>query len=207
MKKRVRILFLFVSVVITLSMISSTYSRYVADTTGTVDVSLSKWQILVNETDIVQNASSTIEFTPHIEQNNNVTNNTLAPTSTGYFDIEVDPTNVDLSFRYSIELSSASTDVPDFIINKYEILEGDTLVSNPLNIINISNGIIENTLLYNSNVENYIHEKFTIRVYFEWFDGDTNIMTDEQDTEVGNRAAIEDLKVAIQANVTFEQVI
>ncbi len=207
MKKRVRLLFLFVSMVITLSMISSTYSRYVADTTGNVDVSLSRWQILVNETDIVQNSTSTIEFTPTIETNNNVSSNKLAPTSTGYFDIEVDPTNVDLSFRYNIELSAVSTEVPDFIINKYEILENGASTSNPLNGVSITGGVIENTMIFNKGIENYKHEKFVIRVYFEWYDGDTNTMTDEVDTTVGHQASLEDLVITINANLKFEQVI
>ncbi len=204
MKKKMRLLLLFVSLTLTLSMVSNTYSKYVTGSTGDLEMSLSKWQILVNRDDIVNNSSSDINFTPIITPNENILENTLAPTSTGYFDIEIDPSNVDLSFRYAITLNSVSTEIPDLIINKYEILDYDTPVSNPLNIIEINGSTIENTLIYNSADPVFKHNPFIIRIYFEWFDGATESSDDEADTIIGTT---QDMSVTIDANVSFEQIL
>ncbi len=206
MKKKFRFLLLIMLMVVAVSMISNTYSRYVADTTGNVEMALAKWQILVNENDIVTNTSSSINFTPIIDENVNVSNDTLAPSSTGYFDIDVNPSNVDLSFRYSINLNINGSTLPDVMISKYEILD-ETKVSDPLNIIDIENNLIENTLLYNSTIENYKHEAFTIRVYFEWYENTDNLMDDEADTAAGLDAAVNDTKFTMTASINFEQII
>ncbi len=205
MRKRIKLLLLLVSLSFTLSVVSTTYSRYVAGTTGNMNLSLTNWQVFVNENDIVSNTSSNVTVTPVIDGNTNVADNALAPTSTGYFDIDIDPTNVGLSFRYRIEMSIDNTIAPDVMISGYEILD-ETKVSNPGNIMNITGGVIENTLLFNKNITNYSHEEFTIRVYFEWYEGADNILTDEDDTELGTRTVTEDLSVAINATLSFEQV-
>ena len=105
MRKKFMILLILVSTSLTLGLMSNTYSRYVADTDSNVILQLAKWQILVNENDITNNTTSSINLTPVIEENENVTNNTIAPSSKGYFDIDIDPTNVDVSFNYSISLN------------------------------------------------------------------------------------------------------
>ncbi len=204
MKKKMRLLLLFVSISLTLSMVSNTYSKYVTGSGGNLEMSLSKWQILVNQNDIVTNSSSNIEFNPVITENENITSNTLAPTSTGYFDIEIDPSNVDLSFRYAIKLNSIDSQIPDLIINKYELLDHDNPISNPLNIVEINSATIENTLIYNDTDPTFRHEPFIIRIYFEWFEGTGETSDDEADTIVGTTP---DMSVTINATVGFEQIL
>ena len=104
MKKRICFVLLLMSCSLCLCFMSSTYSRYVAGTTGNIDILFAKWQILINTQDITDQNNSNITITPTIEQNENIRENTVAPTSKGYFDIDIDPTNVDVSFRYSIDL-------------------------------------------------------------------------------------------------------
>ena len=83
MLKKVRFLLAFVALSICLCLMSSTYSRYVADTTSNVDVLFAKWQILVNTVDITDGNNSSVSFTPVMDANANVANNVIAPTSTG----------------------------------------------------------------------------------------------------------------------------
>ena len=73
---------------------SNTYSRYVADSTGDVQMMFTKWQILVNDSDIVNETVSSIELTPVIKEDDNIAKDTIAPTSSGYFDITINPENV-----------------------------------------------------------------------------------------------------------------
>ena len=104
MNFRVKILLVFIPLSFLLCFMSNTYSRYVADTTGNLKMSFAQWQILVNDEDITNNASSSIVLTPIIDTNEYVKNNKIAPSSTGYFDVSIDPSNVDVSFNYSISI-------------------------------------------------------------------------------------------------------
>ena len=102
MKKKCKILFIIASLALTLSLMSNTYSRYVANTTGNLDMLFANWQILVNENDILDETSSSIQITPVILENEHISQNKVAPSTQGYFDINIDPTNVDVSFSYQI---------------------------------------------------------------------------------------------------------
>ena len=66
MKKKVYFILLLVSCSITLSIISATYSRYVAGTTENVNIKLARWQLLLNNQDITNETKSEIEITPVI---------------------------------------------------------------------------------------------------------------------------------------------
>lgn len=199
MLKKFKILLVIASLATTLSLMSNTYSRYVASSTGNIEVEFAKWQILVNETDISTNNTSNITFEPTIEKNENVADNKMAPSSTGYFDIEIDPTNVDVSFKYSIDLDIDNENIPDLVITKYTIIpesqtDKDVVVYNSL-----ENNKLENILTYNNSP----FEKFTIRVYFQWYEGENELMSDEIDTQIANT----DTTFKINASINFEQVI
>ena len=81
MLKKAKVLTALVSLSICLCLMSSTYSRYVADTTGNIEALFAKWQILVSNTDITNNTSSTITFEPVIEENDYIASNVVAPSS------------------------------------------------------------------------------------------------------------------------------
>ena len=207
MKKRICFMMLLMSCSLCLCLMSSTYSRYVAGTTGNIDILFAKWQILINSEDIADANNSTISFTPTIESNSYIKENTVAPTSNGYFDIDIDPTNVDVSFRYTIDLEIDNEDIPDLMITRYAILpnhyeEGDTIEYTTLNESEITN-----ELLFDNETEDFSFEPFTIRVYFEWYEGVDEQMTDEDDTEIGIASANDDVTFTINANISFEQIL
>jgi len=202
MKKKVKILLFLASLSLTMGLMSNTYSRYVADTNGEMKMLFSKWQILVNNTDITNSTTSSIDLVPIMEDNQNVASNTIAPSSKGYFDIVIDPTNVDVSFRYAISLEVLNTDIPDLMITKYATLdntyqEGDELTFHTLTEKNI-NGELDYS-------EGSTFKPFTIRVYFEWYDGNDNNMDDNSDTEIGKKAAVDSTDLKIKAAINFEQ--
>lgn len=203
MKRKFKFLLLLFSLSLTLGMMSNTYSRYIADTTGEMKVVFAKWQILVNDTDITNSKSSSINLVPIMEENPNITDGTVAPSSKGYFDINIDPTNVNVSFNYSISLNVVNQDIPDLMITKYAILdknyqEGDNIEYNTLSTDNMITGTLEHN-------NNKTFEPFTVRVYFEWYDDTDNTMNDESDTEIGNKAALEDTELKINAKINFKQ--
>lgn len=198
MKNKLKILLALITITFTISLISNTYSRYVVDAASNLEVQFSKWQILINETDITNNNSSQIVLTPNIEKNEYIKENTFAPSSEGYFDILVDPTNVELSFDYTISLELLNENMPDLLITNYSIInsnydeEKDTLTLN-----DIENNQITGTLQYNKDS----FESFTIRVYFKWYEGENEQMNDTQDTEVANTQE----NLQIRANINFSQ--
>lgn len=207
MLKKVKFILVFISLSICLGLMSTTYSRYVAAANGNVDTLFARWQILINENDITNGTSSTISFQPEIDANNNVANEKIAPSSTGHFDIEIDPTNVDVSFKYDIQLGIENTTMPDLMITKYAIIPDGYIVGDPIEFINLVDGKISNTLTYDNNTQGFAFKPFTVRVYFEWYDGVDNIMTDTDDTAAGNDAAVNGTTFKMNATINFEQVI
>ncbi|MGE5456018.1 MAG: hypothetical protein ACM3O4_02830 [Ignavibacteriales bacterium] len=207
MLKKVRFIFVFISLSICLCFMSSTYSRYVADATGNIDVLFAKWQILVDDTDITNNSSSTISFVPVIEENANVSSNTIAPGSKGYFDIDIDPTNVEVSFSYTINLAMQNQNMPDIKITGYSIVPEGYVEGNPLDVITLQGNEITDTLNFDKGTEQFKFKAFTIRVYFEWYEGVNELMNDEADSNVGLLAATEGTTLAMSANISFAQII
>lgn len=205
MGKKFKILLLLISSSFTLGLMSNTYSRYVANTTGDVELVFAKWQILLNNEDITNGTTSTLDITPVIEENQNIEDNTIAPSSKGYFDVNIDPSNVGVSFNYKVELKVLNEDMPDLMITKYAILDKDYIDGDEITTTNIENNVINGTLNFDKETENYKFEPFTIRVYFEWYEGLDEQMNDEQDSKIGNDASINDTKLQIQATINFEQ--
>lgn len=207
MMKKFKVVLLLVSLSFSLCLMSNTYSRYVAAATGNVEVLFANWQILVNEEDITNNTSSTISITPVVDTNEYVSPNKIAPSSKGYFDIEINPSNVDVSFNYTISLEYDNENMPDIVITKYAILDENYIEGNDLDLITLTDNKITNTLNYNiaTAPEEFSFKPFTIRVFFEWYEGENELMNDEADSDLGNSAATEDTSFKINATISFEQ--
>lgn len=206
MVNKIKFIFMMAVVSICLGLMSNTYSRYVAGTTGNIDVVFAKWQILVNNTDITGNSTSTVAFVPTIEESAYVQSNVIAPSSKGYFDINIDPSNVDVSFKYTINLSVLNENVPDLMITKYAVIPNDYVDGDNIETVSLTDNKIENTLNYDKNTESFRFEPFTIRVYFEWYEGEAEAMNDVADTSVGNDAANNNTSFTMNANIAFEQI-
>ena len=177
---------------------SNTYSRYIADATGSIEAPFAKWQIMVNNEDINKQASTKVSFTPIIDKNENIADNVIAPTYTWYFDITIDPSNTDVAFNYSIDLSVENINMPDLMVSKYAILPDNYIEGDALTFTEITNNQINNNLEKNNKA-------FTIRIYFEWYDGNDNQMDDDADTIIGT--STDDIKVIINANINFKQIV
>lgn len=203
MSTKIKILLVFIPLSLSLCIMSNTYSRYVADTTGNIEALFAKWQILVKEEDITNSNTSSITLTPVIEQNENIINNKIAPSSKGYFDIDIDPSNVEVSFNYNIKLSVVNSNIPDLIITKYAILEENYKEGDKITQNNIENNTITNSLNYDNETKNFKFRPFTIRIYFEWYEGLGETMGDDSDTAIGINT--ENNKLQMKAEINFEQ--
>ena len=200
MKFKVRILMVVIPMCLLLCFMSSTYSRYIANTTSDVKMSFAQWQILVNEKDITNNSTNSVVLTPVIDKNDYVKDNKIAPSSSGYFDINIDPTNVDVSFNYNISLDVLNENIPDLLITEYAILDDNYDEKDNVTKHDVSNNLIEGSLDYDKSKG---YSPFTIRVYFEWYEGVSETMSDDADTLVANDA--ENNSLEIKVDINFEQ--
>lgn len=198
MFKRLKLLVVFASLSVTLGFMSNTYSRYVADATSDIKIGFANWQIKVNDSDISDGTVSTINIVPTMDTNTNIASNTVAPSSSGYFDIVIDPTNVDVSFDYTISIELLNENMPDLIITEYAFLSEE---SQNIDKIPLENSTISDS--FDINTDSY--QPFTVRVFFKWYEGTDENMDDSSDTLIGSDAAINNTELQIQASVHFEQ--
>jgi len=216
MNYRIRILSVFVPLCLFLCFMSNTYSRYVADTTGNLKMSFAQWQILVNNDDITSNSTSSVTLNPIINENKYVENDKLAPSSSGYFDISIDPSNVDVAFDYSIALTILNEDIPDLTVSEYAILDKNYSEGNTITYKPIENNIIKESVEFekiatssdeivtgSDELINYSFEPFIVRIYFKWYEGTGELMNDEDDSKIVTSG--ENIDFEIKAEIKFEQ--
>lgn len=155
------------------SLIQSTYAKYLSTADADTNITIARWNILVNNQDISQNSNFSEVLEPTFTGNENIKDGVIAPTATGYFDITLDGSTTDVSFSYDISFSEADDNtVTDLKITKYEI-NGHSYTYN---------GPISGNILLNDQ-----NRALTVRVYVEWVDQtDDETMTNVDDTTAAN---------------------
>lgn len=174
----------------------NSYSKYVSSIDGNAAIGIARWKITVNNNDITQGNALTNIITPVFSGNSNIASGVIAPTAEGYFDLDIDASNTDVSFRYVITTSANSdSDVSDLIISGYEIDGGQR------QSISEQNGFrIENTIAHDA-----IDKTISMRVYLKWNDDSSNgaVMDNAADTTVTTTTS----SVAkINVNLNFIQI-
>lgn len=183
-KNKIKFFIALISLVYCISLIQDTYAKYVSSASGNATMSIARWNILVNDTDIKNNSNFTNTITPVFEGNENIANNVIAPTSTGYFDIVLDGANADVSFNYTINLEVDETsDVSDLVIEKY------TIGSDPTEYT--YDGTISNNIILTD-----VNKTISYRFYVTWNDSETASMDNVGDT----LAAGGEAKIAVSIN-------
>ena len=95
--------FLFVvTITIVIIVIYNSYSKYISSVNGNAALGIARWKILVNNQDITNNGSLSNVIAPVFSGSNDIASGVIAPTAEGYFDMEIDASNTDVSFRYII---------------------------------------------------------------------------------------------------------
>lgn len=183
-KNKIKFFIALISLVYCISLIQDTYAKYISSASGNATMSIARWNILVNDTDIKNNSNFTNTITPVFVGNENIANNVIAPTSTGYFDIVLDGANADVSFNYTIDLEVDETsDVSDLIIEKYTIGSDTTEYT-------YDGTISKKIILSDAN------KTTSYRFYVTWNDGETASMDNVSDTLAAGGKA----KIAVSIN-------
>ena len=96
--KKFLLLLIFICISLLLFFIVQIYAKYKTSTEGTTSFAIANWNILVNELSIKNNSDFSNSIVPVFIENEHISNNIIAPTSEGYFDLSLDFSNVDVSF-------------------------------------------------------------------------------------------------------------
>lgn len=168
-KRKIAIFVALLSLFYSVTLIQTTYAKYVSSAEANSNINIARWSITVNNQDVIQNSSFTNSLSPVFNNNQYIKENVIAPTSEGYFDIIIDGTNADVSFKYTVTINPISNrTIKDLKIVKYTIDDVDYTYND-----NIA-GII------NYNDEN---KTKSIRVFFIWNDDEgTQEMNNSEDT-------------------------
>ena len=193
------ILFLLVVAGVFIFLFYNTYAKYISSIDSDATADVASWKIYVNNNDVTSGNSFSNIITPVFEGNSNIASGVIAPTAEGYFDLEIDASDTDVSLKYTITTSdNPDSAVSDIIISGYSIDGGERQ-----NIQNITSGVtsdtsmtsevtsstsststndnfkVEGNILYNSQ-----DKDVSIRVYIKWNDDENQgaSMTNSQDT-------------------------
>ena len=97
---RVLVILSVFALIITISYIGTTYGLFETNATSSNNLSISRWDIEVNNIDItLTNQISLSNFT--YSASNTVADGYFAPGRSGEYDIYIDATNTDVSFEYT----------------------------------------------------------------------------------------------------------
>lgn len=191
MKRKFKFILAFVALIVCVMQVQETYAKYVDAKEGDTSFTIAKWKILVNDQDITEATTMSSLINPVYVENENVAAGVIAPGSEGYFDLIMDSSNTEVSFTYSISVStSENSSVQDLVITGYTLNDSafipvDSAINNISNTINYTNPNKINTL----------------RVYFKWLDGDGETMDNASDTE----ASLSGESAKLRVNLSFIQ--
>lgn len=181
-KKTALLLVVVLLVALTTAIVGFTYSRYLSSATGTSTAKVAKWAVKVNDTDIIQNKTFTLD-SKYITWNSSdkVANGYIAPGSTGTMKIKLDTTGSQVAVKYTISVDATALD-------KYSQIKITTINGAP---------VTDNTYTGTIALAD-VDTPVEIPIVITW---ENNDATNESDTTIGS--TIEELEIPI--NVTVEQ--
>jgi hypothetical protein len=191
MKKNRKVLLLlaFLSLFISLYFIQDTYAKYLTKVDTEVSGAIARWNIVVNNTTIRNNDSLENLIQPVFAGTTHIAEDVIAPTVTGYFELIIDSTDVDVSYTYTISIEP-NEDLPDFKVSGYKIGNGSiTNVDTSAAVPSISRDVLLSD----------VNRIQTITVYIQWDDNElTQTMDNADDTQVTN--TLNDVNLTVNMN-------
>ena len=174
-KRKIFLLLSFLSLFLCLYFVSDTYAKYLTKASAGVTGQVAKWNIKVNNTNVRNNDTLTNVITPVFAGSQHVAANVIAPTVTGYFDLQLDASDVDVSFTYNISVTR-NANLRDFVVTGYQVDSGT------VNSVDVS---VETPTISDDILITDTTRTHTIRVFIGWNDdADTQELNNAQDTAV-----------------------
>lgn len=176
-KKNIKFIIVFI-IIVAFSfayLFQASYAKYRKQIEGNLEMGIAKWNLKINNEDIRNKKILENNIIPEFEESEYTNANVLAPGSSGYCDIIIDATNVDVTFNleFSAEIPEESA-IKDLKITDYIINPSET---NTTKIAYTEGNTITNTIQHNT-------ETTKIRIFITWDDSDTATMDNIEDTKV-----------------------
>jgi len=188
-KKLLILLCSFIFLAFSIISIRDTYARYVTSLTTKSHVELGRWLLTVNNHNIMENSDFSAAISPLLNTSTDyMLENKIVPGSSCYIDFNVDYTNVNMPFRYTLTYNpDATAYLEDLKFTTYTI-NGVTseYIGNSLTSIIIPDGV---TTLQN------------LKLNFIWLDGAGEASDDIADTKY----AYDNDKIKLHFNISFTQ--
>ncbi len=170
---RFKIICFFIAFLFLFTLVQETYAKYRIDADGIAEVNIARWNIVVNNQDIIDDNYITNTLTPTFTDNPHIADGVIAPTAIGYFDVNIDCENVDVSFTYTISTElEEENDVDDLIVIGYSV-DGGALIP-----IEGQMDEVEETIYFDA-----LNKTRDIRIYVQWDDSETASMNNASDTQ------------------------
>ena len=168
------------------------FAKYLTSASGDATMTVARWNILVNDLSIKENTDISNTLAPVFPGNENIADGIIAPTAEGYFDLNFDFSDADVSFKYEITTTvDENSSVKDLVTTGYSIDDGEKIVFDELN------SPITDTILLTDEIDTQ-----KIRVYVKWNDDETATMNNEADTI----ATTSDTPALLHVSISFTQI-
>lgn len=191
--KKILLLILCILICIVIFLIVEIYAKYLTSASGNTSLVIARWNILVNDLSIKDNPDISSKIVPEFYENSNISPDIIAPTSEGYFDLNFDFSNADVSFKYEISTEvDEQSSVKDLVATGYSVDSGEKIEFENFN------DPISDTILLNSGIKTR-----KIRIYILWNDDEaTQTMTNADDTV----SAFSNNPAIFHVNISFTQI-
>lgn len=188
-KKKAFLLLACVWFIITFTVIQTTYAKYVTNLNANANIAISYWNILVNDQNISDNPDISAVMTAVLPGSEYSKSDVLVPGSTGYFDLNINSSEVTVPFTLTVttSINEASSLKTDFIVTGYSLDNGTTI-----------NDLID-TNTFSIDVGSDV-DTTSIRIYTSW---DDDGLDSTEDTLLG----IQGGTAILDVNLHFEQII
>ena len=189
--KKFILLIILILILLLVFFLIQIFAKYLTSASGDTSMNIARWNILVNDISIKENADITNTLSPVFPGNENIAPDIIAPTAEGYFDLNFDFSDADVSFEYEITTTvDPNSSVKDLVVTGYSVDDGQKVELT-------NNSSIKDTILLTDTINTR-----KIRVFVKWDDGDNASMDNSQDTIATTSGKPALLKV----NVSFTQI-
>lgn len=191
--KKILLLLIGICICFLLFSIVQIYAKYLTSAEGSTTLTIANWNILVNNLSIKNNTDISNSIVPVFPGNEHIESGIIAPTVEGYFDLNLDFSNADVSFKYEISVTpDENSSVKDLVATGYSLDDGEKITFENYN------DPISEVIELSSNIDTR-----KIRIYIMWNDDeDSQIMTNDDDTI----STSSENPPLLNVNVSFTQV-
>lgn len=190
--KKFILLIILILILTLIFVLIQIFAKYLTSASGDATMTVARWNILINDLSIKENTDISNTLAPVFPGNENIADGIIAPTAEGYFDLNFDFSDADVSFKYEITTTvDENSSVKDLVTTGYSIDDGEKIVFDELN------SPITDTILLTDEIDTQ-----KIRVYVKWNDDETATMDNEADTI----ATTSDTPALLHVNISFTQI-